>query len=365
MPVLESFLADLSQSQPAWRVGATVFLPRYSSATCVNYLGRLGRGACYAIADPETHRLEEPFDQRGRGRRHHAYLAESDPVANRARFVENVLRAQLQAGTDLLVSPWLTHGVSLSTRNYRATLRFAEEAHGHSLAAGRHLVFGFAVTEAVMRDDEARDDLMDSIVELPDGHVYLRLRITPPNSYAQYANPDVLRGLRSFVEGLAANGRRTFLPQMGLPGWLMTAFGALAYGSGISASMQRHVPPVDGFAAQPLDWYFEPGLLGFVLRTELPSIAQMPNHMSCGCPYCAQLTFGSGQSWDRDTAGLHYLWWCARLADEVRTAVTPQQAVRDRLTAAQALWNQLRQASVSLDPRSEPRHLAAWLAVTA
>jgi hypothetical protein len=253
----------------------------------------------------------------------------------------------------------------MSTRNFRATVRFAEEAAQHQLAADRDLLFGFAATEAVMREDDSRDDLMDAIVELPDAHIYFRLQVTPPSSYAQYADEQALRGLRTFVEGLAANGRRTLLPQMGLAGWLMSPFGSLSYGSGINASMQRYVAPVDGFGTQPLEWYFEPQLLSFVLRTEMLAISQMPNYVPCDCPYCANLAFGPGPPWSRDDAGRHYLWWCASLLEEVRGSATPEQAVRDRVAAAQAFWNDLQQAAVALDQRSEPRHLAAWSAVVA
>lgn len=363
--VLEGFLSGVRADRPGWRVGTTVFLPRYVPATCRAYLDQFRPHAAYVLADPETHRLDVMFDDRGRGRHEFTYLQESDPVANRRRFVDDVLRAEAGVGADTLISPWLTHGVSLSTRNFRATIRFAEEAAAHPLAQEPDLMFGFAASEQVIREDDSRDDLLDAIVELPDAHIYFRMQVTPPTSYAQYGDETALRGLRRFVEGLAANGRRALLPQMGLAGWLMLPFGALAFGSGINASMQRYIAPVEGFGTQPLEWYFEPHLLGFVLRTEMLAITQMPNYAPCPCRHCVNLTFGPGPQWHRNEAGLHYLWWCAQLADEVRAAATPAQAVQTRITAAQAFWNDLQGAAVPLDPRSEPRHLAAWSAVVA
>ena len=62
-----------------------------------------------------------------------------------------------------------------------------------------------------------------------------------------------------------------------------------------------------------------------------------------------------GRPWDRTQAGLHYLWWCARLAKE--SDVTP---VQQRITAALTFAREVQQASVVLDRRSEPRHLEAW-----
>jgi hypothetical protein len=363
--VLEGFLSGIRADQPGSRVGATVFLPRYVPATCSAYLNQFRPHAAYVLADPETHKLDVMFDDRGRGRHEFTYLQESDPVANRRRVVDGVLSAQVAVGAYTLISPWLTHGVSMSTRNFRATMRFAEEAAAHPLAQQHDLVFGVAATEQVIREDDSRDDLLDAIVELPDAHIYFRMQVTPPTSYAQYGDEVALRGLRSFVEGLAANGRRTLLPQTGLAGWLMLPFGALAFGSGINASMQRYVAPVEGFGTQPLEWYFDPNLLGFVLRTEMLAITQLPTYTACTCRHCTSLTFGPGPQWDRNEAGLHYLWWCAQLAEEVRAAATPAQVVQARIAAAQTFWNDLQQAAVPLDLRSEPRHLAAWSAAVA
>jgi len=129
--------------------------------------------------------------------------------------------------------------------------------------------------------------------------------------------------------------------------------------------MQRYIASTDGFGTQPLEWYFAPQLLGFVLRTEMLAISQLPDFEPCDCPYCPGLLFGSGGSWNRPDAGLHYLWWCARLLNEVATATTPAQVVRERISGAQAFWHQLQRAAVPLDPRSEPRHLAAWSAAAA
>jgi len=363
--VLEEFLREVRARQPGWRVGATCFLPRYVPGTTSAYLASLTAEAAYGLTDPDSHKLDDPFDERGRGRHALAYLQESDPVANRTRFVRDVLEAQVAAGAQVLISPWLTHGVSMSTRNFRSTIRFAEDAAAHPAAAGRTLLFGFAATEDVIKDTEARDDLLDAIVELPPGHIYFRMRVTPPTSYAQYADDAALRGLRAFVEGLAANGRHPVLAQIGLAGWLATAFGAIAFGSGINASMQRYIAPADGWGTQPLEWYFCPQLLGYVLRTDMPAITALPEYERCDCPWCPGLPLGVGGAWNPNDAGRHYLWWCARLLNEMATAATPAQALRDRLAAAEAYWQSLQQNALPLDPRSEPRHLAAWSAAAA
>jgi hypothetical protein len=347
-----------------WPLAATVFLPRYSPTTSAEIISRFQSGARYVLADPETHRMLDPFADRGRGRHHIGYLQESDPRAHRQRFVEAVLRAQVEAGADALISPWLTHGVLRTSTHLRATLRFAELAAESATVGDHELLFGVAVTEEIVADDDERGALLDDLVDLPEGNIYLRIQVTAPTSFAQYATEPVLLGMREIARGLVANGRRVIYPQTGLAGWLTIPDGALGFGSGISASMQRFVAPTSGFG-RPLEWYFLPQLLGFVLRSEVPDISEVAGYEPCQCPYCEDLEFGIGAGWVRDNAGLHYLWWCTRLADEVINANEPAAALRGRLEASRAFWNAIQESRGLLDERSEPRHLAVWSAATA
>jgi hypothetical protein len=362
-PLLRGFFDDVQRVEPSWRTGFATGLTRYVPTTCEAVLSNADSRVVYALADPETHVMLEPFAERGRARSHLAYLQESDPRANRDRFVANVLQAQVDAGRRILISPWLTHGVTGSSRNLRATIRFAELADGHPLIQGHDLWFGIAATEEVFADGTDRDDLLDDLVDLPNRPFYVRMRVTPPTSFTQYANEDALRGLRAFVEALAANGRPVFLPQMGLAGWLMLPFGAYAFGAGVSASLQRFVAPTGGFG-QPLDWYFLPEFLGFVLRHEVPILLSRLGLSLCDCPYCGSLDFGRG-AWDSDLAGLHYLWTCIRLTARIAAAPDGRIEARRLVADAEAEWAGARAANVLLDPRSQPGHLAVWSAVLA
>lgn len=266
--LLGNFLLGMSVEHPGWPLAASVFLPRYSPSTASDIVARFSASARYVLADPETHRMLDPFSERGRGRHHIAYLQESDPRANRQRFVDAVLQAQVNAGADAVISPWLTHGALRTTTYVRATLRFAELAAESPIVDGRELLFGVAVTEEIIAEDDQRGELIDDLVDLPDGNIYFRIQVTPPTSFAQYANAAVLGGMRVIAQALQANGRRVLYPQMGLAGWLTIPDGSLGFGSGISASMQRFVAPTSGFG-RPLEWYFLPQILGFVLRNEV------------------------------------------------------------------------------------------------
>lgn len=355
-----AFLATISASQPTWRAGGSVFLPRYIPATGQRIATTYVSDGAYALADPETHKLEEPFADRGRGKDHYPYLRESDPGANRTRFVRNVAEAQLSAGTGVIISPWLTHGTDAVGRHLRSTLRFATETFRLYGGEGHEILIGVAATEAVIADDAGRDDLLDELVELPDAPIYFRIRVTPPESYTQYANDTVLEGLFQFVAALARNGRDVLLPQSGLSGWLMMGAGAVAFGSGRSASLQRFALASPDFGRRPLEWFFLPQLLGFVLREEASEISRLQNYVPCTCPYCDDIDLTIGPL-DRRAAADHYMWWCARLANEFNEITQ----IRQQLADAQAFWNDVQQSSLLLDRRSEPRHLAVWSQVAA
>ncbi len=357
--VLLAFLENLGDEQPDWRVGASVFLPRRKPNTIERMATNLDTRASFVIADPETHRLEMPFAERGVARDDQQYLRESNPRVNVDRFVSDVLEAQVHAERDILISPSLLYGASPSRRNLRATLAFAQASHDHDLVDDRTLLYGFAITESILVNDTLRNAFVDEVVDLPPHGLYLRVRITAPRSFMHYANTQALSGLRSVCEALSANGFPVVLPQMGLLGWLVLPFGASSFGTGIAGSLQRFVEP--GGFGQPLEWWFCPALLGFVLRSEIAELQNVNGFIECDCPYCPDLTFSSSATWDRRTAGLHYLWWAAFLANETVDSTTPEpQGIQDRIAAAQEFWGAVQQEGLLLDERSHPLHLEAW-----
>jgi hypothetical protein len=325
-------------------------------------LQRLDGSCSYVLADPATERMLLPFATRGRARDDLAYLRESNPIANHRRFTRNVLQAQVDADRSVLISPWWPHGLDATGSGLVATLRFAENAANSPLIEGRELLVGVALTESVVRSEQARNEVLDQLVEGPEYPVYLRVLVTPPASFTQYRDGAVLEGLREIVASLGANGRSVLLPQNGLAGWLMLGFGAVAFGAGINGSLQRYAMPREGGGGgqPPLEWYFLPGLLGFVLRSEVADLAEVDGFESCPCPYCPALPFGAGGAWNRNAAGNHFLWWCSTLAEEVRAAGDRALAVRDRLASATAYWDAVQEEGVVLDQRSVPQHLEAW-----
>lgn len=365
---MERFLRDADgDANRDWHVGSALFLPRWRVSTQLDAAGRLEPFSAFLIGDPETRRLHLPFDGRGRARDELRYLQESDPLANRQRFVTHSLRAQVANGRDVLVSPWLIHGLLADDdRNLQATMDFAQRSAQHPLRAGRQLLVGLEATAGVFADDALRDRMIDEVIsDESDLPVYLRMTIDAPESRRPYGEGAALAGLRAACEALASNDRAVLLPQSGPIGWLMLPFGASSFGAGTTSSMERNLRPVaaggGGGGAPPLHWYFSLDLLGSVLAEELPRL-HAEGVPVCPCPYCPPQ---AGPGFDKNNASLHYLWCCGTLAEEIRRSQDPATAVRDRVANAQYLWAQIRSAGVVLDARSRENHLAAWSAAIA
>jgi hypothetical protein len=360
---VEAVLRDFRKAKATARLGATVWLPRYRAVTTQQQAADFAAHANYVIADPETERIQRPFAERGRGRQDFLYLQESDPAANRARFVTQALQAQLQMGATALVSPWLVHGFSGTNHELEVTLDFATRAAKHPLVKGKQLLLGMCVTDEIIANDLSRNYLLDRIVDLPEAPVYFRMRINPLPGRQQYARHDALEGLKSAINSLDANERPVILPRSGLAGWLMMPFGARAFGAGIDTSMQRNLPlDLGGGGGQPpLRWYFRPQFLGFVQAEELPLLRKVKGFTECKCPYCKP-AMGPGAAWDVTRAGQHFLWWCCELANEL-TGPSALGAVKKRLQAAGSFSHAVQGDGVPLDGRSLPRHLGVWSAV--
>lgn len=364
--VLEGFLDDVRSKQTGWRVGINVGLPRYLTNTGIARLSDLATRASYSLADPETHRREWPLDKRGIGRREFAWLRASSPGADLPGLVRGVIDAQVAANPSAIISPWLTHGVGTPAgRHLEATRECAGLASVDAAAQGRTLFIGACVTEAVIRDASERDYFLDELVDLPDGAIYLRLLEATGRAYTGYADEEVLTGLRAVGEALQANGRQLLLPQTGLLGWLMMPFGCVSFGAGRASTQQQTAAPRGG-GPSSLERYFFPQLLSYVFRQELPALQALSGHVECTCPYCGSLPLTGRGAWDEVNAGKHFLWWCARLANEFnQPGVGAHARLQARLAAAQAVLTQAQEAQVVFDPRTSPRHLAVWSRATA
>jgi hypothetical protein len=362
-------VADLHTLLATCRVGAAIRIPRGRLAYNQDLIGELQPTASYVLADPETRQVVLPFNKRGRGRADHAYLKEDAPRANRARYVKQVLRSQINHGAAALITPSLIHGRNPGNVDIDATVDFAKAAVADSLSTGHDLIMGLEALHTIFADGKARNYMINAIVDLDEElPVWLRMTSPAPQGRGQIPHEGSLKGLRAVIEALTANERPVLLPYSGMCGWLMMGFGALAFGAGVPASLERTVipsPTGGGGGNPPLHWYFEPQLLGFVRAEEMPSISAVTGFTPCLCPFCGGGVPATGGGFDADAAAGHYLWWCARLADDLRSAADRADHVRDTIDSALAFWDAVEKAGVLLDNRSEPAHLDTWRRVAA
>lgn len=355
----------LSQAHRAgFPVGATVFLPMFAPDTARRYLSDFAEVAAPTIGDPVTHVLHREENRRGGERDKWRYMGIPDPASKPGPFVSQVLLAQTQTGADTVVTPSLVHGLDGSLRNLEATALFAQHGQDSPLVGDRRLLLGTTVTAAILADDKARSDYLNALVEFPSGDLYMRVLLSGSPGYEQVRDRRLIAGLRRAVEALRANDRAVVLPHIGLLGWAMTAFGAEAFGAGISASMQRCCEPSPSRRGQArrLPWYFVPQLLTFVLRDDLAQLQGLSGYEPCDCAFCRTLLLPR-RPWDPNEAGQHFLFSCCRLAGELPAdeASRPED-LRRRLVAAAELLEVIRSAGRPLDARSEPKHLADWTA---
>lgn len=352
------FLEELASHRADSRIGATIHIPRQHLAYWQRIEPAWSPSVDYLVGDPECGRMDRPYGDRGKGREDFPYLKESDPSANAVRFVKQAIDAQTAVGASVVISPWLLHGVTQTEHELNATIRFASLADEY-VEEGEELLMGIEATQGVFASEEARNAMVNELVEGPELPVYLRMRVTAPQGYMQFRDQEALRGLKEVVAALEANDRAVALPQSGLTGWLMTAFGASSFGAGMQGSMQRNAAPAGGGGGfPPLHWYFVPQMLGFVLAEEIQDISEIDGFDVCECPYCDGELPASGAAFDARDAGKHFIWWCSALADELNSG-SANALVADRVSAASHFSNQV-DAAVQLDDRSIPAHLAIW-----
>lgn len=359
---IAEFLSFWRNAGPPGAVAASVFLPDNVPATVTAYVDRLRAFGDLVVADPAMHYREFAPAQRGRGRGRLAYMSSVDPYANPETFVASVLDAQVNAHGSVLVAPGLTLGRGALDESMEVSAQLAHEAAQRAANEGMPFLIGQVVTPSTVTESRQRNDILNALVDdYPPGDVYLRLFVKDGESFRQYADEGVLEGLAEVATSLAANGRALILPQLGLAGWLLMARGATGFGAGMSSTLQMCSERSAGQRGRtPLPRYFLPSLLCFVFREELAIMRRQSLIADCSCPFCQRLLPTAEAEWSTELAGQHYLWWRGVLAGEAQASATPRQVVADRVEGAQAFYQALRAAGVSLDPRSEPRHLAAW-----
>lgn len=302
------------------------------------------------LADPQDVRVDEPSD---RARRWAPYLA-GGPVG-----AGDLLNMQRDRGANLL----LTSGRALDPSGYQRSLDAACAEGDDALSVlkpGERLALNLTVSAAWLTRPVLRRALLAQLVDQEQFDTWY-VRVQWPKSVRAYAQPGdaaLLAGYRELAEVAADEERRLLLPQTGLTGWLMLAFGAAGFGTGLTGSYQGFGEPGGGAGGKPrIERYFERQLLHTIERTARPVLQADPGYAQCPCPYCRPLL--SGAAWSHQYAGLHYLYNAGTLTAQVAPTAAGRRgthgAVGRKVRSAQRLAE-----GKPLTGSSIPAHLRPW-----
>ena len=300
------------------------------------------------IADPKDVRVKQPKPRA---------LGWAPHLAGGPVPVADLLDMQRERGANLL----LTSGRALDHSEARDSAAAACDEGDDALAAlkpGERLALNLTVSAAWLCRPALLNTLLTELIEKQQFDIwYIRVQ-WPSKPWTQLTDKDLLAGYRRLAQVADDEDRRLLLPQTGLTGWLMLAWGAAGFGTGPFGSNQAFLEPSD-FGKQPIERYFERQLLHFVERTSRRLITADPGYAECTCPYCGPLLARIATAWSHKYAGLHYQYSAGLLA--ARTA----QAAAGRRGPHGAVGKAVRAAARFADGKaltgnSAPSHLRTW-----
>jgi hypothetical protein len=315
------------------------------SAAAVRIIDPLG-----FIMDPQNVRVKVPSD---RDKKWAPYLC-SDTVT-----AVDLLDMQRERGANLL----LASGRALDPSDARLSLASACDEGDNALAAlkpGERLALNLTVDADWLRRPQLLDALLTELIERQQFDIW-HVRVQWPSSAKAWTQPTdekLLAGYRKLAATADDEERRLLLPQTGLSGWLMLAYGAAGFGTGPSGSTQAFLEPVGGGGGKPqIERYFERQLLHTVERTSHLPLTRDPGYAQCTCPYCPPLL--AGAAWSHEYAGLHYLFSVGILTAQVAPAVAGRRGTFGAV--GRTVRTAVRFAEgKALTSNSDPAHLRIW-----
>lgn len=335
----------VSSRLPAASVESHAQFGSSCSAAAVRIVDPLG-----FIADPEDLRVTTP---KPRAVRWAPYLdGGAFPAAD-------LLDMQRERGANLL----LTSGRALDPSDARRSVAAACDEGDDALAElkpGERLALNLTVSADWLRRPQLLDALLTELIEQQQ-FVTWHVRVQWPSSvraWAQPADDKLLAGYRKLAATADDEQRRLLLPQTGLTGWLMLAWGAAGFGTGPFGSNQAFLEPAGGGGNRPrIERYFERQLLHTVERTARPLLTTDPGYVQCACPYCRPLLAGAG--WSHEYAGLHSVFSAGLLTAQVAPAVAGRRGTYGAIGRAVRAAARFADGK-ALTGNSDPAHLRTW-----
>ena len=303
------------------------------------------------VADSKDVRVKDPGPQ---GLRWAPHLA-GGPVP-----VSDLLDLQRERGANLLLTPGRALDQSEARESAAAVCDEGDDALA-ALKPGERLALNLTVSAEWLCRPALLNALLTELIEKQQFDIWhIRVQWTS-RSWTQPTDENLLAGYRKLAQVADDEDRRLLLPQTGLTGWLMLAWGAAGFGTGPFGSNQAFLEPsTGGNGANPqVERYFEQQLLHFVESTSRHLITSDPQYSECKCPYCRPLLARTATAWSHQYAGLHYLYSAGLLAARTAPAAAgrrgPHGAVGKAVRTAARFAD-----GKALTGNSAPSHLRTW-----
>jgi hypothetical protein len=339
---------NLALGVSSWLPGATVKSHAEFSSSCsaaaIRIIDPLG-----FIAEPQDVRVNEPKE---RAVKWAPYLRGPMPTAE-------LLDMQRERGANLL----LTSGRALDPSDARRSLAEACSEGDDALAElkpGERLAMNLTMGAVWLRRPQLLDALLTELIEQQQFATW-HVRVQWPSSAKTWTQPTdekLLAGYRKLAATADDEERRLLLPQTGLTGWLMLAWGTAGFGTGPFGSNQAFLEPIRGGGGKPqIERYFERQVLHTVERTARPLLTGDSGYAQCTCPYCRPLL--AGAAWSHEYAGLHHLFSVGVLTAQVAQAVAGRRGTYGAVGRAVRAAGRFA-GGKALTGNSTPAHLRAW-----
>jgi hypothetical protein len=267
---------------------------------------------------------------------------------------------QRERGANLLLTSGRALDQSDAARSLASVCDEGDDALAE-LKPGERLALNVTVSAAWLQRPNLLDKLLTELIERQQFDIW-HMRVQWPSTaraWAQPADEKLLAGYRKLAATADDEDRRLLLPQTGLTGWLMLAWGAAGFGTGPFGSNQAFLEQRGGRGKNPkIERYFERQLLHPVERTARPLVTADPGYEQCTCPYCPPL-LATGAAWSQEYAGLHYLFSAGTLTAQVAPAVAGRRGTHGAVS--RTVRSAVRFADgKGLTGNSAPAHLRTW-----
>lgn len=344
-------------------VAAQIRLPGMSAAGAAAFMSKVEH-VPVRIADPELWRVPnsgwpsaKPLNT---NESKWAYLTATPPKVS-ATWTKSVLDAQRDAGASVL----LTATGWLSEANASKSLTTAMEwvAESRRQVGSDPMLVNLTMDSKWLSDTTLRNALIDEIVESAERAWYLRFwwpEVKP--RYGQLLDDVLLRGYRELATATAVEGKRVYLANTGLTGWIATALGASGFSTGQAwgeqaFSASRPMGSQKGAPRPPkIPRMFDSTVLHTMDFNEYSRLRGMPKHREYSTPYSAEIDVDAHTP---ERASLHYLLAVGKLTASLN-GTRPNFLAYRRVRRGRKFMEGLSPVD-QLNGISKPLHLTPWM----